>query len=58
MAIIIVGTSILGNKGRGKKGNTILLKKVKLMNGTSPLGVTLAFLALEMKLKKIWNKTC
>lgn len=31
MAIIIVGTSILGNKGREKKGNTILLKKVKLM---------------------------
>jgi len=24
----MAGTSILGNKGRGKKGNTILLKEV------------------------------
>ena len=57
MAIIIVGTSILGNKGKGKKGQYNSAKK-GWTNGTSPLGVALAFLALEKKLKKIWNKTC
>ena len=51
MAIIIVGTSILGNKGRAKKGQYNSDKMEP--NGTSPLGVTLAFLALEKKLQKI-----